>query len=118
MTYALLIHLWIKNKGFKVTFTDMPKILHVSILGLMVKKTSNYNPVQKLSTYKLRKTVCSGSHKQFKTLFKDHMVRLKIMPLYIYKDLRLRSNLTSNESRDHYHEDGNLVPSPRCGFSF
>ena len=38
------------------------------------------------------------------------MVKLKIISLYIYKDLRL-------ESRDHYHEDGNLVPSPRCGFS-
>ena len=24
----------------------------------------------------------------------------------------------SNESRDHYHEDANLVPSPRCGFCF
>ena len=24
----------------------------------------------------------------------------------------------SNESRDHYHGNGNLVPSPRCGFSF
>ena len=24
----------------------------------------------------------------------------------------------SIESRDHYHEDGNLVPSPRSGFSF
>ena len=22
----------------------------------------------------------------------------------------------SNESRDHYHEDGYLVLSPRCGF--
>ena len=38
------------------------------------------------------------------------MARLKIIQLYI----RLRSN----ESRDHCHEDGNLVPSPRCGFSF
>ena len=28
------------------------------------------------------------------------------------------SHVTINESRDHYHEDGNLVPSPRCGFSF
>ena len=28
------------------------------------------------------------------------------------KDLRLRSN----ESRDRYHEDGYLVPSPRYGF--
>ena len=56
----------------------------------------------------------SGSHKQLKTHFKDDMVRLKIISLYIYKDLRLRSN----ESRDDYHEDGNLVPSPQCGFSF
>ena len=60
------------------------------------------------------KQCCPGSHKQCKTLFKDHMVRLKIISLYIYKDLRLRSN----ESRDHCHEAGNLVPSPRCGFCF
>ena len=53
-------------------------------------------------------------HKQCKTHFRDHIVRLKIISSYIYKDLRLRSS----ESRDHYHEDGNLVPSPRCGFSF
>ena len=26
--------------------------------------------------------------------------------------------LRSNESRDHYHADGNLVPSPRCGYRF
>ena len=36
------------------------------------------------------------------------------MSLYIYKDLRLRSN----ESRDHYHEDGYLVPSPWYCFRF
>ena len=36
------------------------------------------------------KRCCSGSHKQFKTLFKDHMARLKIISLYIYKDLRLK----------------------------
>ena len=64
--------------------------------------------------YNCEKRCCSGSHKQFKTLFKDHMVRLKISSLYIYKDLRIRSN----ESHDHYHDYGNLVPSPRCGFSF
>ena len=57
---------------------------------------------------------CSSSHKQCKTLLKDHVVRFKIISLYIYKDLRLRSN----ESRDHYHEDGNLVPSSPCGFCF
>ena len=48
------------------------------------------------------------------------MVRLKIMSLYIYnKDLRLKTkDLRSNESRDHYHGDGTLVSSPRCGFGF
>ena len=34
----------------------------------------------------------------------------------MYKDLR--QDLRSNESHDNYHEDGNLVPSPRCGFGF
>ena len=35
-----------------------------------------------------KKRCCSGSHNQFKTLFKDYyMVRLKITSLYIYKDL-------------------------------
>ena len=38
------------------------------------------------------------------------------MLLYIYKDFRLKN--VSNESRDHYPGNGNLVPSPRCGFSF
>ena len=42
------------------------------------------------------------------------MVRFRIISLYLYKDLDLRSS----ESRDHYHEDGNLVPSPRWGFCF
>ena len=46
------------------------------------------------------KPSCSGSHKQYKTLFKDHVLRFKII------------------SRDNYREDGNLVPSPRCGFYF
>ena len=50
------------------------------------------------------------------------MVRLKIILLYIYKDKELRlkaeADLRPSESRDHYHEDGNLVTSPRCGFSF
>ena len=45
------------------------------------------------------------------------MVKFKIMSLYIYKDLTLRI-LGPNESRGHYHGDGNLVPSPRCGFGF
>ena len=36
------------------------------------------------------KRCCSNSHKQFKTLSKDNIWRLKIISLYIYKDLRLR----------------------------
>ena len=67
--------------------------------------------------HKREKRCCSGSHKQRKTLFKDHIVRFKIISLYIYKDLRLK-DLRSNESRDHYKEDSNLVPSPRRGVSF
>ena len=58
---------------------------------------------------------CSGSHKQCKSLLRDHLVRFKIISLYIYKDLRL---LRHNESLGHYREDGNLVPSLRCGFLF
>ena len=33
------------------------------------------------------KRCCSCNHKQCKTLLKDHVVRLKIISLYIYKDL-------------------------------
>ena len=40
---------------------------------------------------KREKRCCCGSHKQCKTLFKDHMVRFKIISLYIYKDLRLKT---------------------------
>ena len=32
---------------------------------------------------KCEKRCCSASHKQCKTLFRDHMVRLKIISLYI-----------------------------------
>ena len=35
------------------------------------------------------------------------------------KDLRRKTeDLRSNESRDRYHGDGNLLPCPRCSFSF
>ena len=65
----------------------------------------------------LRKAVLFRSHKQFKTPFKDHMVRFKIISLYIYKHLRLKTyDLSSYESRDDNNEDGNLVPRSRCGF--
>ena len=54
-------------------------------------------------------------HNQFKRPFAGSVGEL----YYIYKDLRLRIyDFRSNESRDHYQEDGYLVPSPRCGFCF
>ena len=37
---------------------------------------------------------------------------------YIFLYNSILFDLRSSESRDHYLEDGNLVPSPRCGFSF
>ena len=47
------------------------------------------------------------------------MVKLKIISLYTYKDFRLKTQvLRSNESRDYYHEDDNLVPTSLCGYSF
>ena len=68
----------------------------------------NYEKIVKIG-------IVSLFHKQCKTPFRDDMIRLKIISLYIYKKTY---DLRSSESRDHYHEDGNLVPSPRCGFSF
>ena len=61
------------------------------------------------------KQCCSGNHKQCKTHFKDHM---QIISLYIYKELKLKTkeDLRSNESNDHYHEDGNLVPMSSVWF--
>ena len=73
-----------------------------------------YNRFQKLLR-KLRRKVL---YKQCKIL-KDHMVRFKIISLYIYKDLRLKTyEIISKDSHDHHREDGNLVPSPRRGFCF
>ena len=49
------------------------------------------------------KRCCSGSHKQCKTIFKDHMVRFKIISLYIYKDLRLKKSVC--EGKKPWNED-------------
>ena len=69
--------------------------------------------------------VVSVATSKIKLFFKDHMVRFKIISFYIYKDwgsyvkwITWPLSRGYNESRDHYHEDGNLVFSPRCGFSF
>ena len=39
-------------------------------------------------------------------------------PFRELKDLRFKDLLRSNESRDHYHEDGYRMYSPQCGFCF
>ena len=59
---------------------------------------------------------CSGSHKQCKILFKDHMARFNIILLYSYKVLRLR--ILGLKSLWPLSQDSNLVSSPRYGFSF
>ena len=59
----------------------------------------------------------TGNHKQCTTLLIYHFVKLKIISLYIYIYKERLRNLDLM-SRDHYHEDGYLVPSPPCGFCF
>ena len=65
-------------------------ILHYRNPVLTVEKVVYVREIQFVRNYRdnCEKRCCSGSHKQFKTLFKDYMVRLKIISLYIYKDLR------------------------------
>ena len=49
-----------------------------------------YNQGNKLSgNYEERR--CRSYHKKFKTLFREHMVRLKIISLYMHKDLKLKT---------------------------
>ena len=61
--------------------------------GVYLSKSKSYTTIATMVVRSYRdnceKPCCSGSHKQCKTLLKDHVVVLKIMLLYIYKDLRL-----------------------------
>ena len=59
---------------------------------------------------------CSCGHNHYETLLKDDLVSFNIISLYIYKDLIC--DLRSSELRDHYHEDGYLVPISRRGDCF
>ena len=56
----------------------------------LMDKRQNLRESSNLINYwqNYEKRCCSGSHKQCKILLKDHMGSLKIMSLYIYKDLR------------------------------
>ena len=99
----------IKSEIYNLLKSDI--VLCYIVSGLLAEEFDLQRRSEIIGTT-TEKRCCSGSHKQCKTLLKDHMVRLKIISLYIYKDLRLKIlGLMS-------HEDGNLVPSPRCGYSF
>ena len=78
-----------------------------------------YNPSQKLLA-QLRKTMLCHKPQAIENSFKRPYGEVEDnLIIYIYKYLRLKtSDLRSNESLDHYHEDGYLVPSPRYGFRF
>ena len=64
-----------------------------------------YNPPTKIIETTAKNSVVPVATSNVK-LFLKTLVRLKIMSLYIYKDLKLKDLRWSNESRDHYHEDG------------
>ena len=66
-----------------------------------------YNPGQKLWP-KLRKTALSLTPQAMHNQFKRPSVNFTIFI----------ERLKTNESRDHYHEDGYLVPSPRYCIRF
>ena len=69
------------TRGTKRNEEDLDRKTNLDILATMVVR--NFRD-------KREKRCCTGSHKQCKTLFKHHMVRFKIISLYIYKDIRLK----------------------------
>ena len=110
----------LRNKMYRIANTLYLIYLHYILLSIYLQHTyvwkfehknlfsfptmlcKNYEKIVKIG-------IVSLFHKQYKTLFRDHMVRLNIISLYRYKYLRLKTeDLRSSESRDHYHEDGNL----------
>ena len=55
--------------------------------GTTTEPTERPTTVVRNDWHNYEKRYCFGGHKQCKTLFNDHMVSLKIISLYIYKDL-------------------------------
>ena len=84
----------------------------------MLYKLRQLQPFTEIIETNAKNGVVPISHKQCKTLFNDHTVRLKIISLYIYKDLRLIRILGLMSHVTIIHKDGNLVPSTQRGFSF
>ena len=79
--------------NFIAYFTLYLYILCQVMVGFLKETTmGKYEATMLIRNYRhnYEKRCCSSSHKECNTPFKDHMVRLKIMSLYIYKDLRLR----------------------------
>ena len=92
MIYILLAY--IKNsRGPRIDPCGTPHGIFVSLLeSPYISRNADYEPQSftEISETNAKNGVVPLSHKQCKTLFNDHTVRLKIMSLYIYKDLRLR----------------------------
>ena len=63
---------------------------------VLLKTIELYDVVKTLHRnywHNYEKRCCVISHKQLKTLLRDNMVKLKIISLYIYTDLRLRHRI-------------------------
>ena len=102
VTPVLLDTILIDDVTFKAEFVNLEfncrlqklffqNILFLCNIDMRIRNTNHYgNTTIMCKNYRDNsgKRFCSGSHKQFKTLFKDHMVRLKVISSYIYKDLR------------------------------
>ena len=71
---------------------NMSVEVYVFMKALTMKKISyNLQSCAKIIEKNCEKRPSVASHKQFKTLLRANMVKLRIISLYIYKDLRLKT---------------------------
>ena len=73
-------------RGIEPCWTIVQNHDHYTVCATLISKATT---LHRKCRDNCEKRFCSGSHKQFKTLFKDHMVRFKIISVYIHKYLRL-----------------------------
>ena len=71
-----------------INYTALKKIEDIIYKQKAAQKSLKPTTVVRNYWHNYKKRYCFGSHKQFKTLFRDHMVKLKIISLYIHKDLK------------------------------